>query len=39
MLGLSAMPISPKDAFETVMLPRLRLLIDSAVSASASPDA
>lgn len=35
LLGLTAMPISPKEAFETRMLPRLRQLI---VSAPAPPD-
>jgi hypothetical protein len=33
MLGLSAMPISPKDAFETVMVPRLRALLDRPADA------
>jgi hypothetical protein len=27
LLGMTAMPISPKEAFETVMLPRLRELV------------
>lgn len=30
LLGLPAMPISPKEAFETVMLPRLRELLTRA---------
>lgn len=30
LLGLTAMPISPKEAFETVMFPRLRQLVDGA---------
>lgn len=29
LLGLPAMPISPREAFETVMLPKLHRLIDT----------
>jgi hypothetical protein len=33
LLGMTAMPISPKEAFETVMLPRLRQLLGGETSA------
>lgn len=37
LLGLPAMPISPKEAFETVMLPRLRELLASDTNARLGP--